>query len=540
MKVRLKALRDSIGAVGKTFPVEIGISVVYMVMAIVNTSNPGYNHSVLLPLALLLSLAVNNIARGRARWAYFATIVPPIVMFFVDVWHFISTPQYLFLYPLMALAYLLSRRKTDNKDFAVDAVEFACNVAIGAGMALIATMALSFMALLFGTLFGIRFDFEYLFDFAWLFVMPVTFLIMQGKERSELTMVTTILHIAINFIICPAILIYTAIFYVYGIIIAAAWELPDGGLAVLVLIYFIASIAGKMLLEMQSRHWYDWFFNRLHLVSLPLMVLYWVGLSYRINQYSFTESRAYLAVAGVVMMCVIAMMFVKRLNRYRLMLLCASLFIIIFTYIPGISAGDIGCRAQFNRFYAMAEQMKVLDNGKLSADALMSIKGNDDYKELLSIYLYLRKDMGREDEEALLGEWIQEDDIYFADHQNITYIDSNKDANGESGEKPEPKRPLQVQLKEYEIPLEGYRMMLDDSHVNVDNDGAVNVYDSNRNLLLSDTLNFDSLRQMDVEEQPVQWQDVTLRNDSVMVVFTRLRGYSDYYANDADAIVLKK
>ena len=538
MDSRMKGLRHSIGSVVKTYPIEIVISFIYLVMELWNSADDiEYQHSMLFPLAFLLSLTVHNLAGRKMPWVYYATVVPPIAMFFVDITTFFFAPQFWFLFPLIMVAYLFSRGKTDNKAFAVDTINVCCYAAIAGALAMISMIALSIMLVLLDALFGVHYTFIIPFNFSAYLVMPVTFLIAQASDDTTPDSRSKVADIAVNFIICPAIIAYAAIFYLYGINIVAKWELPDGGLAAMVLIYFIGTIFGKMLLANDTRCWYGWFFNNFHIISLPLMVLYWAGLSYRIGQYSFTMSRVYLAVAGVAMLCIIAMMFVERWNKYRLMLICASAFIVAFTYIPGLSADDIGYRAQLKRFYAVAEQIQVLENGKLNADALTKIKGSDEYDDLLSIYLYLRSDIGKDAADDTFGKWIQDDEIWLADQKYQSKTQSSKSAGSEDGQD-DLEYPIDYNVDFVEVPLGDYRSVLINRSVDLDKSGAVKVYDAVSTLILSDTIHFDRLQQLTNERHPLDVQEMTLSNDSVCVVFYRIHIYRNFVG--FDATVLKK
>ena len=95
--------------------------------------------------------------------------------------------------------------------------------------------------------------------------------------------------------------------------------------------------------------------------------MYWIGSIYRIRIYSFTESLFYLMVAGVLMTLFVLMLFWKRTRHYQLMALIFGAAIILFTYIPGISAKSIGLNCQKQRLQEVIRELKLTDatTGKL-------------------------------------------------------------------------------------------------------------------------------------------------------------------------------
>jgi len=176
---------------------------------------------------------------------------------------------------------------------------------------------------------------------------------------------------------------------------------------------FIAvTLIGRLMQYVLANHHYDWFYTRLPWIAIPPLVMYWIGSVYRISAYSFTESRFYLIVAGVLMTLFVVMLIWKRTRHFQMMALIAAGAIVVFTYIPGISAKSIGFRCQLERFNKMVSDMNLLDakTGKLptkidldaiSADSLQCAQ----YRELSSVIKYVRDDMGYSAFEKQYGQW---------------------------------------------------------------------------------------------------------------------------------------
>jgi hypothetical protein len=198
---------------------------------------------------------------------------------------------------------------------------------------------------------------------------------------------------------------------------------------------FIAvALAGMMAQSILSKRYYDWFYRYFALVALPPLVMYWIGSVYRIQHYGFTESRFYLMVAGVLMTLFVLMLLWRRSRRFQLIALIFGAAIIIFTYIPGISAKSIGRRCQTSRLQQMIVQLKLinpktgkfvekLDLEEIRKDSLLS----DQYRKVCSLIEYVRKDVGRDTFEQQYGEWSWFDSQFAGNHdkddvEETTYI----------------------------------------------------------------------------------------------------------------------
>jgi len=204
-------------------------------------------------------------------------------------------------------------------------------------------------------------------------------------------------------------LIYTVVLYAYLIRILFTWQLPNGSVAVMVTAFVIASFAGQMSQLIVHRQIYGWYYRRFTWIALPLLALFWTGTIVRIAQYGFTESRVYVVLAGVLMTAFVVMLLFKRLARFRTMLLVASAGIVLFTYIPGISAASIGVYAQSHRVESLARQLNLLDasTGKLKNTATFVAADSirlDDARQLDAAYDYLKGALGTKEVAARYGQ----------------------------------------------------------------------------------------------------------------------------------------
>jgi hypothetical protein len=196
-------------------------------------------------------------------------------------------------------------------------------------------------------------------------------------------------------------------------------------------VFVTAALAGKMMQYILKEHYYDWFYKHFTWIAIPPLIMYWIGSIYRIRLYSFTESRFYLMVAGVLMTLFVLMLLWRRTRWYQLMALIFGAAVIVFTYIPGISAKNIGFACQKARLQQYINDLGLLDAKtnkfvqKLNLEEIRkdSVQRSQ-YQEVCSIIEYVRNDMGREAFTEEYGKWSWYDSEFDANQVDYAREDS--------------------------------------------------------------------------------------------------------------------
>lgn len=207
-----------------------------------------------------------------------------------------------------------------------------------------------------------------------------------------------LLRILIDRVLSIGLIIYAIILYCYIIRILICWELPDGGVAYLVLGFLIVALVCYLLrLQLENRH-YEWFFKAFPAVAFAPLVLLWIGVSRRIGDYGLTDSRLYLIVLSFLVSVFVAMLINERTRRFQLMALVLAVAAIVFTYIPGIRAKDFGIRNQKARLERLLPE--VLEDGEFP----LVFKYNElvqdtircrNYEECYGAWNYLKDNMDK-------------------------------------------------------------------------------------------------------------------------------------------------
>ena len=424
MNNRLKTILQQLLQSPRRFPVEMALGVVFFIIAVWdsethvwNEKTAQYNSAVngdILWLFVPL-MALTFWLHRVNRWAYLASFFLFLPLMMLDLKPFLWTYGFGFTYVLAAILLIIGYKRMDNRSFAAHALHVATQLFFGLLISGILYMAVLAITASFFYIFGIdepQHFYEHIAQFIFFVLAPQVCCTLVRQNEDEVAEPFKILRIILNFILSPAVIIYTVILYTYFIKIAFEWDLPKGGVAWLVMGFITVALIGRVAQSILSQRYYDWFYRWFTLIAIPPLIMYWIGSIYRIRLYSFTESRFYLMVAGVLMTLFVLMLFRKHTRQYQLMALIFGAAIILFTYIPGISAKSIGLACQKQRLTALISELKLADakTGRLNDDLDMrSIKQDsmmcERYKDITSVISYVRNEIGTREFETQYGKW---------------------------------------------------------------------------------------------------------------------------------------
>ena len=424
MKTRIKNILKQLLHSPQEFPVEAAMGFIFFCISAWHTSHAEWNTTIgemasgvnadilwlFVPL-LVLTFWLHKVN----RWAYIASGLLFLPLMALDLKPFLWTYGFAFTYVLAAILLLVGKRNMDNRSFAAHALHVVTQMFFGVVISGLLTLAAMAIVASFLYIFGIDMPqhlYEYIWEFIWFFIAPQICCTLISQDEDVVSEPAKVLRLILNFILSPAVIIYTAILYVYFIKIVLVWDLPKGGVAWLVMGFVTVALVGRLMQYVLKEHYYDWFYRRFTWIAIPPLIMYWIGSIYRIHLYSFTESRFYLMVAGVLMTLFILMLLWRRTRSFQLMALIFGAAIILFTYIPGVSAKNIGYKCQKARLQQYISDLRLIDTktGKfvqrLDLDAIRNDSLlSEQYQEVCSIIEYVRKDMGRDTFTEKYGKW---------------------------------------------------------------------------------------------------------------------------------------
>jgi hypothetical protein len=517
MNTKLKSLFLQLLQSPRRFPVEFALGIVFFVIAVWDSESSTWNEAsarmesavnsdilwFFVPL-VALSFWLHRVN----RWAYLASFFLFLPLMALDLKPFLWTYGFAFTYVLAGILLVVGNRRLDNRSFAAHALHVVTQMFFGLLITGILNMAVMAIVASFFYIFGIdepKHFYEHIIQFIWFVLAPQVCSTLIRQNEDEVTEPFKVLRLILNFILSPAVIIYTVILYTYFIKIAFEWDLPKGGVAWMVMGFITVALVGRMAQSILSKRYYDWYYSHFTLIAIPPLIMYWIGSIYRIRLYSFTESRFYLMVAGVLMTLFVLMLWKKRTRKYQLMALIFGAAIILFTYIPGISAKSIGLGCQKQRLARLISELKLTDarTGKLSDDIDMRrIKQDsllcEQYKDVTSVIDYVRHEIGADEFKKQYGEWSHSE-------YNFNY---NKSKNlYDIGNWYERKKP--VDLGDYSImlPENQYTCNFRNKKVIVMNNDVVVLEYPINSIIRKDTMLLHHPEQL-----------LTYRNDSLMLV----------------------
>jgi hypothetical protein len=520
MNAKLKSLWQLLLQSPRRFPVELALGVVFFIIAVWDTETREWNEKALqfesevngdilyffVPL-MTLTFWLHRVN----RWAYFASFFLFLPLMMLDLKPFLWTYGFTFTYVLAAILLIVGNRRLDNRSFAAHALHVATQMFFGLLISGILYMAVLAIIASFFYIFGIdepRHFYEYIAQFIFFVLAPQICCTLVRQNEDEVAEPFKILRLILNFILSPAVIIYTIILYTYFIKIVFEWDLPKGGVAWMVMGFVTVALIGRVAQSILSQRYYDWFYNRFTLIAIPPLIMYWIGSIYRIRLYSFTESRFYLMVAGALMTLFVLMLWKKRTRKYQLMALIFGAAIILFTYIPGISAKSIGLSCQKQRLTQLISEMKLTDpkTGKLNDEIedMRRIRQDsllcEQYKDVTSVIDYVRHEIGTDEFKKQYGEWTHSE-------YSFTYIEDSVNVNARDN----------WYIRRKPIELGDYTIMLPQKAYQYNyNDQIVTITQGENNVVLSYPIQKVIRQDTMLLHHPEQL--LTYRNDSLMLV----------------------
>ena len=268
-------------------------------------------------------------------------------------------------YLLAGIALIIGTRKMDNVAFGRHIIDVGIRLAEGLLVGI----------LLWGIIYAVVASVDFLFNlslkegwysfpavFNWLVFTPLLCCSLLGSD-ADFTKGENLMRIIVDKVLSTALVLYAAILYGYIIWILVRWELPNGGVAYMVLAFLCVTLVCYLLrLQVKYRH-YEWFYKAFPAIAVAPLVLLWVGIFRRIGEYGITDDRFYLLVLSALVTLFVAMLVRERSRRFQLMALMLAASAILFTFVPGIRSRDFGIRSQMARLDILLPE--VLENGKL-------------------------------------------------------------------------------------------------------------------------------------------------------------------------------
>ncbi len=299
----------------------------------------------------------------------------------------------------LLVSYLPYLDKTPVEDFWEYNKQLFGNFMVGAFYSMVIFAGLGFAILAIDNLFDINIDsniYSHLFVFIAGIVNTSYFLFNFPKKYAGLAQdggaFTTAFKNLSKYILIPIALIYFLILYAYSIKIIGTWELPKGWVSSLVLGFSVAGIftylLNYLLVNIDGNklvHSYrKWFF----FVLFPMVILLFVAIGRRLNDYGVTEGRYAVAMLGAWLLVVSAYFILSKKDNIKFIPVSLSILALASVLGPW-SMFEVSEKSQVGRLEMLLENNSLLESGTAVAPA-EPIPAKD-AENIQSILDYLRQ-----------------------------------------------------------------------------------------------------------------------------------------------------
>ena len=220
------------------------------------------------------------------------------------------------------------------------------------------------------TLFNVEFSdsfYEHIYTSLGIFTLPLFFLVFQQRQaKSEMTL-NRIFEILVNFVLAPALMIFTVLLYAYVVQIIFEGVLPKGMLANITLPYLLGGLGVYALRSICAKARWETFFKFYPYLAIVPIVLLWLAIDRRISAYAWTEQRIYLVALATAITIAYAILIVPKARQYRLISGVVMVAIFAMTWI--VKPQEIAYQSQTARFEQLLKKLNLSDGlGKIRDD----------------------------------------------------------------------------------------------------------------------------------------------------------------------------
>ena len=386
MKQKLQNYLKELFALVKIAPMEIVVSIGFFGWYIIEEATAergfGTGHYITFICGLIAIWSANNIFKS-GMWRVLYYVSPLLVYPIYNIYDLTSSLGVFLIFTALLFANGWSR---DNGNYADKAFSVARSLLFSLIMTI---MIYVVVILIYGTGlqvfkvddYGFHF-YEYMFSLCYFIIYPIFFLYIE-ELNLELTLKdNSTLKFCVKYILDPAIVIYTCLLYMLAAGVVVNWELPEGKVALMVIsfnitILFVHVVHTKLLVNSKFNRI---FYKNYSYISLPMLILFWLSVVERIQEYGFTEMRVLLILAGAVMTFYNVMGFCSKSNRFQYINYLTIALFGLTVFIPGITAKDI---ASYMPVVSGDDRVEDINRLRIKSANIINI---DNMKQLTIVY----------------------------------------------------------------------------------------------------------------------------------------------------------
>lgn len=302
--------------------------------------------------------------------------------------------EYIRLIGLNIAFYLsfLWAKKLAGENFSSYIIKTLGDLILAAIYSLVLFLGLVFIIFTLDSLFNLALEgklYYYIFLFIGLIFFPLLALARISKEINldEYNYPKSLKGLFL-YIIIPLALVYLAILYLYFIKIVLTREFPKGLVSNLVLWYSIIVVGIVFFIDRikEERKIFKTFTTYMPVLMLPILIMMFISIGIRINQYGLTEKRYFILIMGIWVVGLNLYLAIKKDYRTRLIPISLTIMIILGLVGP-VNGSRLSKKSQLGRLDNILRTRGILEDGRILASHDLNL---EDQVSISSILNYLQ------------------------------------------------------------------------------------------------------------------------------------------------------
>lgn len=206
----------------------------------------------------------------------------------------------------------------------------------------------------------------------WFFVSGIP---EKIEELEQLKIYPNSLKIFSQYILVPLLIIYLIILYAYGTKIIISWDWPRGGVSYLISIVSIVGIFTLLLMypygNLKGNNWIRKFSKIYYIILIPLIVILFIAIGFRIESYGLTINRYLILIFGV-WLTLISIYFAIGKTNIKLIPISLALLLFLITF-GSWGMFSTSLNSQTNRLIHLLEENHLIENGHIKNEVIWEL-----------------------------------------------------------------------------------------------------------------------------------------------------------------------
>lgn len=183
------------------------------------------------------------------------------------------------------------------------------------------------------------------------------------------------LKVFTQFILIPLLLVYLTILYFYGGKIILTWDWPKGIVSYMIIAISVLGIFTYLLLfpirDLKESSWIKTFYRAFYFLLFPLIVLLFLAIGIRVQEYGLTVNRYIILLMGI-WLTFIALYFIFGKAKIKTIPISLAAFMIFGSFGPW-SMFNLSESNQLDRLENILQEENILRDGKIQREVKWEI-----------------------------------------------------------------------------------------------------------------------------------------------------------------------